>query len=69
MAEPGWIEVSGPGVALKASSRGSPTDPMALRLHGFPDTAYSWSRLVPRLVAAGWRVGWPPCPTAHSARW
>ncbi|HEU4362799.1 MAG TPA: alpha/beta fold hydrolase [Mycobacterium sp.] len=56
MAEPHWIDVPAPGVALKALSWGSPADPIALCLHGFPDTAYSWSRLAPRLVAAGWRV-------------
>ena len=29
---------------------------MALCLHGFPDTAYGFRKLAPRLVAAGWRV-------------
>lgn len=62
---PSWIDVAGPNidpvdpvnsVDLKALSWGEPTAPMALCLHGFPDTAYSWRRLAPRLVAAGWRV-------------
>lgn len=56
MSEPRWIDVSTPGVELKALSWGAPDAPIALCLHGFPDTAYSWSRLAPRLVAAGWRV-------------
>jgi pimeloyl-ACP methyl ester carboxylesterase len=29
---------------------------VALCLHGFPDTAYGWRRLAPRLAAAGWYV-------------
>lgn len=59
---PSWIDVAGPNidpvnpVGLKALSWGEPSGPMALCLHGFPDTAYSWRRLAPRLVAAGWRV-------------
>ncbi|CAJ1499997.1 alpha/beta fold hydrolase [[Mycobacterium] holstebronense] len=56
MTEPRWIDVSTPGVALKALSWGTPGDPVALCLHGFPDTAYGWRRLAPRLVAAGWHV-------------
>lgn len=56
MSEPRWIDVSTPGVALKALSWGTPGDPVALCLHGFPDTAYGWRRLAPRLVAAGWHV-------------
>ena len=30
--------------------------PIALCLHGFPDTAYSWRKVAPALVNAGWRV-------------
>lgn len=39
---------------------------MALLLHGFPDTAHSWSHQMPALAAAGWHVvapflrGYPP---------
>lgn len=56
MSEPRWIDVTTPGVALKALSWGTPGDPVALCLHGFPDTAYGWRRVAPRLVAAGWHV-------------
>lgn len=56
MSEPRWIDVTTPGVALKALSWGKPGDPVALCLHGFPDTAYGWRRVAPRLVAAGWHV-------------
>ncbi|BBY34671.1 alpha/beta hydrolase [Mycolicibacter minnesotensis] len=56
MTEPRWIDVPTPGIALKALSWGTPGDPVALCLHGFPDTAYGWRRLAPRLVADGWHV-------------
>ncbi|HEU0191771.1 MAG TPA: alpha/beta fold hydrolase [Mycobacterium sp.] len=56
MTEPRWIEVAAPTVELKALTWGEPTAPIALCLHGFPDTAYGWRKLAPRLVAAGWRV-------------
>lgn len=56
MVEPGWIDVQAPTVNLKALSWGPPDAPIALCLHGFPDTAYGWRKLAPRLVEAGWRV-------------
>src|SRR5947208_14232431 len=40
--------------------------PLVLFLHGFPDTAHSWSHQVPALAAAGYRAvapylrGYPP---------
>jgi pimeloyl-ACP methyl ester carboxylesterase len=33
-----------------------PAAPLALLLHGFPDTAHTWRHLGPRLAAAGYRV-------------
>ncbi len=56
MSEPRWIDVAAPEVALKALSWGKPGNPVALCLHGFPDTAYGWRRVAPRLAAAGWHV-------------
>lgn len=56
MSEPRWIDVTAPEVAIKALSWGEPGNPVALCLHGFPDTAYGWRRVAPRLVAAGWHV-------------
>ena len=72
--EPRWVDVAAPGVELKALSWGKPGAPVALCLHGFPDTAYSWRKLAARLVPAGWRVvapflrGYAPSsiPTDHS---
>lgn len=40
MPEPRWVDVPGPNGDLKALTWGRPEAPMALCLHGFPDTAY-----------------------------
>jgi pimeloyl-ACP methyl ester carboxylesterase len=60
MGEPGWIEVEAPTVTLRGlrwDPREAADDaPIALCLHGFPDTAHGWRLLAPRLAAAGWRV-------------
>jgi pimeloyl-ACP methyl ester carboxylesterase len=56
MTEPRWIDVPGPSGNLKALSWGPPGGPIALCLHGFPDTAYGWRKIAPRLVESGWRV-------------
>ena len=56
MTEPGWIDVAAPTVQLKALTWGPADAPIALCLHGFPDTAYGFRKLAPHLVAAGYRV-------------
>jgi pimeloyl-ACP methyl ester carboxylesterase len=56
MSEPRLLDVSAPTVQLKALSWGPPDGPIALCLHGFPDTAYGFRKLAPHLVAAGYRV-------------
>jgi pimeloyl-ACP methyl ester carboxylesterase len=48
--------VPGPGGDLKALTWGPPDGPIALCLHGFPDTAYGWRKVAPRLAESGWRV-------------
>jgi pimeloyl-ACP methyl ester carboxylesterase len=53
---PRWLEVSTPAVALRALVWGPDNGPVALCLHGFPDTAYGWRKLAPALADAGWRV-------------
>ncbi|EKF21689.1 alpha/beta hydrolase fold family protein [Mycolicibacterium hassiacum DSM 44199] len=50
------IDVDTPAVRLRVLSWGPADAPIALCLHGFPDTACGWRRLAPLLVAAGWRV-------------
>ncbi|OBK11565.1 alpha/beta fold hydrolase [Mycobacterium asiaticum] len=56
MSEPRWIDVKGPNGDLKALTWGPDDAPIALCLHGFPDTAYGWRKLAPRLAESGWRV-------------
>jgi len=54
--EPQWLDVATPAVQLRALSWGPADAPIALCLHGFPDTAYTWRKVAPQLVDAGWRV-------------
>ena len=54
--EPRWIDVSTPSVQLRALTWGPDDGPIALCLHGFPDTAYGFRKIAPYLVAAGYRV-------------
>jgi pimeloyl-ACP methyl ester carboxylesterase len=56
LSEPRWIDVKGPNVDLKALAWGPAGAPIALCLHGFPDTAYGWRKFAPRLAESGWRV-------------
>lgn len=56
MTSPRWIDVHAPAVELKALTWGPPDAPIALCLHGFPDTAYGWRNFAPRLAESGWRV-------------
>lgn len=56
MSGPHWIDVKGSNGDLKALTWGSADAPIALCLHGFPDTAYGWRKFAPRLVESGWRV-------------
>ncbi|PXW36032.1 UNVERIFIED_CONTAM: pimeloyl-ACP methyl ester carboxylesterase [Williamsia faeni] len=45
-----------PTVTLRAFAWGPVDGPLALCLHGFPDTAHSWRHLGPRLATEGYRV-------------
>jgi pimeloyl-ACP methyl ester carboxylesterase len=56
VSEPRWIDVPTPDVRLRALSWGPDDAPIALCLHGFPDTAHGWREVAPLLVDAGWRV-------------
>lgn len=44
------------GLRFAYLSEGSTDAPLALCVHGFPDSAYSWRHLTPELVQAGFRV-------------
>ena len=56
MTEPQRLDVAAPAVQLRALTWGPADAPIALCLHGFPDTAYGWRKVAPALVDAGWRV-------------
>ncbi|MBP2450643.1 alpha/beta fold hydrolase [Mycolicibacterium lutetiense] len=56
MTEPRWIDVATPAVQLRALVWGPEDGPVALCLHGFPDTAYGWRKVAPVLAEAGWKV-------------
>lgn len=44
------------GLAVAALRWGPPDGPLALCLHGYPDTAWTWRHLGPALAARGWHV-------------
>jgi len=46
------VTVNGLDIAYFEQGEG----PLALCLHGYPDTAYTWHRLLPELAAAGYRA-------------
>jgi pimeloyl-ACP methyl ester carboxylesterase len=56
MLDPETIDVATPAVRLRVLSWGPEDAPIALCLHGFPDTAHGWRKMAPLLVDAGWRV-------------
>ncbi|KWX25647.1 epoxide hydrolase [Mycolicibacterium wolinskyi] len=56
MTEPRWLDVTAPAVQLRALVWGPDDGPVALCLHGFPDTAYGWRKVAPVLADAGWKV-------------
>ncbi len=56
MTEPGQIDIAAPAVHLQALTWGPEHGPIALCLHGFPDTAHGFRAIAPALVAAGYRV-------------
>ncbi|MDX1510984.1 MAG: alpha/beta hydrolase [Nitriliruptorales bacterium] len=44
------------GLSFAYLSWGPADGPLALLLHGFPDSAHTWRHLAPELAADGWRV-------------
>jgi hypothetical protein len=49
VSDPRWIDAATPAVHLRALSWGAQAGRIALCPHGFPDTAYGWRKLAPRL--------------------
>ena len=50
------IDVATPAGRLRALTWGPAKAPIAVCLHGFPDTAHGWRTVAPLLADAGWRV-------------
>jgi len=48
--------VTAGGLELSYLENGPPDGPLALCLHGFPDTAHTWRHLLPALGAAGFHA-------------
>lgn len=53
---PEELRVTANGLAFGALAWGEPDAPLALLLHGYPDTAWTWRELGPHLAEQGWRV-------------
>ena len=53
---PGLLEVQLERVRLSALTWGPTDGPLAVLLHGFPDSAHTWRHLGPTLGREGWRV-------------
>ena len=52
-------DVELPSHRVRVLEWGSSTAPLVVALHGFPDTAWTWRRVAPRLAEAGLRVAAP----------
>jgi len=53
---PSHIEVAANGLRFAALAEGPVGGPLALCLHGFPDSAWTWRHLLPDLADAGFRA-------------
>lgn len=50
------VRIGARGMSFGALAWGPPDGPLALCLHGYPDTARTWRHLGPFLAGRGWRV-------------
>jgi pimeloyl-ACP methyl ester carboxylesterase len=53
---PEQLRVDANGLTFAALAWGDPGDPLALCVHGYPDTAWTWRHLGPHLGEHGWRA-------------
>lgn len=53
---PEHIRYDASGLSFAALAWGDPDAPLALCLHGYPDTAWTWREVGPRIAQRGWRV-------------
>ena len=56
VTEPEAIQVQANGLDFGALAWGAESAPLALMIHGYPDTAWSWRHLGPYLAERGWRA-------------
>lgn len=56
MSRPAEITVDANGLTFGALRWGEQDAPLALLIHGYPDTAWTWRHLGPYLAARGWRA-------------
>jgi pimeloyl-ACP methyl ester carboxylesterase len=56
MSGPIEIRYRASGMSFAALGWGADDGPLALCLHGYPDTAWTWRHLGPALAEQGWRV-------------
>jgi len=56
MDAPERITVAANGLEFGALAWGDAGDPLALLVHGYPDTAWTWRHLGPFLAECGWRA-------------
>jgi pimeloyl-ACP methyl ester carboxylesterase len=53
---PERLQVTANGLTFEVLAWGDPAGPLALCLHGFPDTPWTWRELGSHLAGHGWRV-------------
>ncbi|MFC7450698.1 alpha/beta fold hydrolase [Rhodococcus daqingensis] len=56
MSSPVTLRFTFGAVDIEALTWGDPSDPVALLVHGFPDSAWTWEKVGPSLAEQGWRV-------------
>jgi pimeloyl-ACP methyl ester carboxylesterase len=75
MTDPTELRYRASGMSFAALAWGPDDGPLALCLHGYPDTAWTWRHLGPVLAADGWRVvapfmrGYAPTDLAPDANY
>ncbi|WP_372792345.1 alpha/beta fold hydrolase [Paraconexibacter sp.] len=75
MPDPEELRIDANGITFGALSWGAQDAPLALLIHGYPDTAWTWRHLGPYLAERGWRAvapftrGYSPTSPAPSDRY
>lgn len=59
MADVRFARISTNGISLNVAQAGPADGPLVILLHGFPEFWYGWSKHIPALATAGYRV-WAP---------